>query len=180
MENNDHCMYTLLLFIPYPLSSPGYAGQLPPPPPANFPPTTTEYTHITQRPLPPVPGYEMDCMTLPYNRTSIVSVSPSEMSLVSHQSSESSRSLSPPIGPSYSPGQSRVHLDSVREADPVNDLQAALINRLKQRKLSSETCELLCKIQYMLRVCANVYSCGWSRLGKNCIAFIGMGLVSVI
>ena len=144
--------YTFLLFIPSPLSSPGYAGQLPPPPPANFPPTTTEYTHITQRPLPPVPGYEMDCMTLPYNRTSIVSVSPSEMSLVSHQSSESSRSLSPPIGPSYSPGQSRVHLDSVREADPVNDLQAALINRLKQRKLSTETCELLCK-KYSIHVC---------------------------
>ncbi|XP_064393382.1 uncharacterized protein LOC135340895 [Halichondria panicea] len=117
----------------------GYPGQLPPPPPANFPPTTSEYAHITQRPLPPVPGYDMDCMAPPYNRTSIVSVSPSEMSLASHQSSESSRSLSPPIGPSYSPGQSRVHLDSVREADPGNDLQAALMNRLKQRKLSTET-----------------------------------------
>lgn len=165
----------LLLFINFGLPPGGYPGQLPPPPPANFPPTTSEYAHITQRPLPPVPGYDMDCMAPPYNRTSIVSVSPSEMSLASHQSSESSRSLSPPIGPSYSPGQSRVHLDSVREADPGNDLQAALMNRLKQRKLSTETCE--CCVIYTVHVACvfwhihvRVHSFRLvSRLGNNCI-----------
>ena len=110
----------------------GYSSQLPPPPPPNFP--STEYAHISQRPLPPVPGYEGEG----YARNSIVSVSPSEMSLASHQSSESSRSLSPPIGPSYSPGQSRTHLEAVREKEPPMDLQAALVNRLRQRSHSTE------------------------------------------
>ncbi len=65
-------------------------------------------------------------------------MSPSEMSLISHQSSESSRSLSPPVGPSYSPSQSRGQLDSVRETEPAIDLQTALMNRLKQRKTSTD------------------------------------------
>lgn len=75
-----------------------------------------------------------------------ISVSPSQASLMStgsHQSSGSSRSLSPPIGPAHSPAQSRAHLGSMHEVEQQQQqqhhrgepdlLQEALANKLRMR-----------------------------------------------
>ncbi len=74
--------------------------------------------------------------------TNVMSGSPSQTSLMSTLSSESSRSLSPPVGPSRSPAVSRTHLSSLQEEEPVQpaptNFQQALANKLRQRAQSLE------------------------------------------
>ena len=109
--------------------------QFPPPPPPNFPPPPDAYFAPGQmhgRPLPPTPDQQYDTMVSP-----AMSVSPSQASLSSHQSTESSRSISPPVGPRSSPGQNRAHLTSLHEEAPPTSLQAALVNKLQLRQKKS-------------------------------------------
>jgi hypothetical protein len=109
--------------------------QFPPPPPANFPPPPDAYFAAGQmhnRPLPPVPDHQYDIMMV----SPAMSVSPSQASLSSHQSTESSRSISPPVGPRSSPGQNRPPLTSLQEESGSNSLQAALVNKLQLRQRS--------------------------------------------
>ena len=106
--------------------------QYPPPPPPNFPPPPDAYFapgQMQNRPLPPTPDQQYDTMVSP-----AMSVSPSQASLSSHQSTESSRSISPPVGPRSSPGQNRAHLTSLQEESPPTSLQAALVNKLQLRQ----------------------------------------------
>ena len=106
--------------------------QYPPPPPPNFPPPPDAYFapgQMQNRPLPPTPDQQYDTMVSP-----AMSVSPSQASLSSHQSTESSRSISPPVGPRSSPGQNRAHLTSLQEETPPTSLQAALVNKLQLRQ----------------------------------------------
>ena len=112
--------------------------QLPPPPPPNFPPTPdTCYDTAGYRPHPPAANVAYDENFEPISVASSMSVSPSQVSLSSHQSSESGRSLSPPVGPTRSPNQNRAQLSSLQEeVAPPTDLQAALLNKLKHRKNS--------------------------------------------
>lgn len=108
--------------------------QFPPPPPANFPPPPDAYFapgQMHNRPLPPVPDHQYDIMVSP-----AMSVSPSQASLSSHQSTESSRSISPPVGPRSSPGQNRLPLTSLQEESAPTSLQAALVNKLQLRQRS--------------------------------------------
>lgn len=113
--------------------------QFPPPPSANFPPPPDAYFtpgQMHNRPLPPVPApgapdHQYDMMVSP-----AMSVSPSQASLSSHQSTESSRSISPPVGPRSSPGQNRPPLTSLQEESGPSSLQAALVNKLQLRQRS--------------------------------------------
>lgn len=136
---------------------------LPPPPPPNFPPTPDAYydtlasqqpphpphpphlphpagpTH--QHPSPPPPGVAYDENFEPISATTSMSVSPSQASLSSHYSSESARSLSPPVGPARgSPAQNRLQLGALQEEgggiSGSLDLQAALVSKLRQRSSS--------------------------------------------
>ena len=112
--------------------------QFPPPPPANFPPPPDAYFapgQMQNRPLPPTPDQQYETMVSP-----AMSVSPSQASLSSHQSTESSRSISPPVGPRSCPGQNKAHLTSLQEESPQSSLQAALVNKLqlRQRRYSNE------------------------------------------
>ena len=72
-----------------------------------------------------------------------MSVSPSQASLMStssHQSTESSRSLSPPVGPTRSPAQSRTQLVSLQEEENApSNFQLALLNNMRSRVKSTES-----------------------------------------
>ena len=60
------------------------------------------------------------------------------MSTSSHHSSESSRSLSPPVGPTRSPAQSRAQLVSLQEEENTpSEFQQALMNKLRMRSQSA-------------------------------------------
>ena len=121
----------------FPQANSGYA---PPPAPNYLPPPDNQYSagNMSARPLPPVPMYNDNFELV----SPSMSVSPSQVSISSHQSSESSRSLSPPIGPKSSPGQSRSQfgtqqlgsqqLVSVHE-EASTSLQQALVNQLTVR-----------------------------------------------
>lgn len=128
---------------PPPLAPPGpipppVISHFPPPPPTNFPldSYSNHFRTVGQSSRPLTDDEPMTSLTAG------LSISPSQASLMStssHQSTESSRSLSPPIAPSRSPAQVRTQLGSLQEEENAPSVfQQALMNKLRQRTNSLE------------------------------------------